>query len=73
MFPERLRNLAMLILDDAERARLKICTAESCTGGLLAALLTDIPGKTLVQFEEAVAAIKHFRKQLEAEFIRITS
>ncbi|WP_373007098.1 CinA family protein [Hyphomonas sp.] len=48
MFPERLRNLAMLILDDAERARLKICTAESCTGGLLAALLTDIPGSSTV-------------------------
>ncbi|MFN7054092.1 CinA family protein [Hyphomonas sp.] len=48
MFPERLRNLAMLVLDDAERARLKIVTAESCTGGLVAALLTEIPGSSSV-------------------------
>lgn len=48
MFPDRLRNLAMLILDDAEQARLRICTAESCTGGLLAALFTDIPGSSSV-------------------------
>ena len=48
MFPERLRNLAMLILDDAEQARLKIATAESCTGCLLAALFTEIPGSSSV-------------------------
>jgi nicotinamide-nucleotide amidase len=48
MFPDRLRNLAMLILDDAEQARLKIATAESCTGGLLAALFTEIPGSSSV-------------------------
>lgn len=48
MFPDRLRNLAMLVLDDAERARLKIVTAESCTGGLVAALLTEIAGSSAV-------------------------
>jgi len=48
MFPDRLRNLAMLVLDDAERARLKLVTAESCTGGLVAALLTEIPGSSSV-------------------------
>lgn len=48
MFPDRLRNLAMLIIDDASQARLRICTAESCTGGLVAALLTDIAGSSKV-------------------------
>lgn len=48
MFPDRLRNLAMLIIDDATQARLRICTAESCTGGLVAALLTDIAGSSKV-------------------------
>lgn len=38
----------MLVLDDAERARLKIVTAESCTGGLVAALLTEIAGSSAV-------------------------
>ena len=46
MFPDRLRNLAMLILDDAQQARLRICSAESCTGGLLGGLFTDIPGSS---------------------------
>ena len=32
----------MLILDDAAQARLRICTAESCTGGLLAGLLSAL-------------------------------
>ncbi|MCL4144625.1 UNVERIFIED_CONTAM: hypothetical protein GTU68_064985 [Idotea baltica] len=38
----------MLIVDDAAQARLKICTAESCTGGLVAALLTDVAGSSKV-------------------------
>ncbi len=46
MFSANLRNLAMLILDDAEKSRLRICAAESCTGGLLSALFTDIPGSS---------------------------
>jgi len=36
-------------------------------------LLAGVPGKTLVTFEETVAAIKGLRKRLEAQFIRITS
>ncbi|MEH6810349.1 MAG: CinA family protein [Hyphomonas oceanitis] len=62
MFPDRLRNLAMLILDDAEQARLKICTAESCTGGLLAALFTDIPGSSSV-FERGFVTYSNRAKE----------
>ena len=62
MFPDRLRNLALLILDDAEQARLRICTAESCTGGLVAALLTDIPGSSTV-FERGFVTYSNRAKE----------
>ena len=62
MFPDRLRNLAMLILDDAEQARLKIATAESCTGGLVAALFTDIPGSSTV-FERGFVTYSNKAKE----------
>ena len=39
-------NKAMLLLDDARAARLKIVTAESCTGGLLGGLFTEIAGSS---------------------------
>ena len=42
--PQAVDGLAQRILDEACRRRLKLATAESCTGGLLASLLTDIPG-----------------------------
>lgn len=48
MFSERLLNLARLIIDDASNRRLKIATAESCTGGLLSALFVEIPGSSKV-------------------------
>lgn len=37
-------DLAKCVLREAGERKLKLATAESCTGGLLAALLTDIPG-----------------------------
>jgi nicotinamide-nucleotide amidase len=39
MFPTELVMSARLLLADCEERRLKIATAESCTGGLVAALL----------------------------------
>ncbi|MBA4225129.1 MAG: damage-inducible protein CinA [Hyphomonas sp.] len=52
----------MLVLDDAERARLKIATAESCTGGLVAALLTDIAGSSAV-FERGFVTYSNKAKE----------
>lgn len=40
----RVRELARTVLEEAERKNLCIATAESCTGGLLSTLLTDLPG-----------------------------
>jgi nicotinamide-nucleotide amidase len=46
MFPSDLIHSARLLLDDAQARGIKIATAESCTGGLVAALLTEIAGSS---------------------------
>ena len=48
MFPDRIRNLALLVSDEAAERRVKIVTAESCTGGLLAGLLTEFAGSSKI-------------------------
>ncbi len=42
--PPRLDRMARLVLTEACERRLRLATAESCTGGMLASLLTDITG-----------------------------
>src|SRR3984885_4172517 len=46
MFSSPFLRLAEVVLADARTQRLRIATAESCTGGLIAALLTEIPGSS---------------------------
>ncbi len=46
MFSPELIALATDLLAKARAKGLKIVTAESCTGGLIAALLTEIPGSS---------------------------
>jgi nicotinamide-nucleotide amidase len=43
-----MRELAMQVLAACRRNRLKLATAESCTGGMVAAALTDIAGSSEV-------------------------
>jgi nicotinamide-nucleotide amidase len=45
ILPGKLEELACKVLDKAHERELMLATAESCTGGLLAALLTDIRGR----------------------------
>jgi nicotinamide-nucleotide amidase len=46
MFPAALRNEVSRLLDAYRIRHLRIVTAESCTGGLIAALLTEISGSS---------------------------
>jgi len=46
MFASALLRLAEVVLAEAREKKLRIATAESCTGGLIGALLTEIPGSS---------------------------
>ena len=46
MFAEALLAQARQFLEDARAQGLRVVTAESCTGGLIAGLLTEIPGSS---------------------------
>ena len=45
-FPLDVVTLARLLLEECRERRLRIVTAESCTGGLVAAALTEIAGSS---------------------------
>ncbi len=46
IFPQHLTQLAESILTEARKRGLRIATAESCTGGLIAGCLTEIAGSS---------------------------
>lgn len=46
MIDEELRTAAAAVLDACRRRGLKVATAESCTGGLVAGALTEIAGSS---------------------------
>ncbi len=46
MLTDNLIEQAKYLLKDLRRAKLKLATAESCTGGLIAAVLTEVPGSS---------------------------
>ena len=48
MFPDPLRELATQLLSEYGTAGYTIAAAESCTGGLIAGCLTDVPGSSQV-------------------------
>ena len=48
MFDDTLRQSAAELLSDLQARSMMLATAESCTGGLISALLTEIPGSSAV-------------------------
>ncbi|HEY0114212.1 MAG TPA: CinA family protein, partial [Allosphingosinicella sp.] len=44
--PSQLVEMARKVVDANRAAGLRLATAESCTGGLVAAALTEIPGSS---------------------------
>jgi len=48
MAEDELRDAASTLLDLCKTKKLTLATAESCTGGLVAAALSEIPGSSLV-------------------------
>lgn len=61
-FTQTLQNAAKEVLQKAEKKKLKIVLAESCTGGLLSALFTEIQGSSKV-FERAFIVYSNEAKQ----------
>ncbi|HYH39539.1 MAG TPA: CinA family protein [Azospirillum sp.] len=48
MFPDHIRDLATKLLAEYGLSGRMVATAESCTGGLIAGAITDIPGSSKV-------------------------
>jgi nicotinamide-nucleotide amidase len=64
MFSPALLSLAKTVLDAAREKKLRIATAESCTGGLIAGLLTEIPGSSDVLESGFVTYSNEAKKEL---------
>ena len=62
MFPLEIETLARLLVDECAERRLRIVTAESCTGGLVSAAITSISGSSAV-FERGLITYSNRAKQ----------
>lgn len=62
MFPPELAAAATVLLDRCRDQNLRLATAESCTGGLIAALLTEAAGASDV-FERGLVTYSNAAKE----------
>jgi len=66
LFPDDLVAAARQFLADCKAQGLHVATAESCTGGLLAGLLTEIPGSSTVVDRGFITYSNHAKNELLA-------
>lgn len=64
LFAEGVAELPELVLDRLRQRGLRLALAESCTGGLLAARLTDVPGSSAVLCGGVVAYANEAKTRL---------
>ncbi len=64
MFSERQMNTARLLVDDASQRRLRFAFAESCTGGLLSALIVSIAGSSRVLDRSFITYSNHAKEEM---------
>ena len=62
MFDSNLIQKSKLLFNLATKFSIKISTAESCTSGLLAALITEIPGSSII-FERGFITYSNLAKE----------
>ena len=62
MFSVEIETLAALVIDEARARSMRVATAESCTGGLVAAALVGVPGSSDV-FERGFITYSNRAKQ----------
>ena len=62
MFPLEIETLARLLVDEAQSRRLRIVTAESCTGGLVSSAITAVSGASDV-FDRGLITYSNRAKQ----------
>ncbi len=73
LFETHLTDKAATLLKIAGEKHMRIATAESCTGGLIAALMTEIPGSSVVVGRSFVTysnRAKHEILNVPAELLR---
>lgn len=64
LFPADVEALAHRIVSDFTRRQLMVATAESCTGGLIAGALTEIPGSSAVVDRGFVTYTNEAKRQM---------
>jgi nicotinamide-nucleotide amidase len=62
MFTIEIETLARLLVDEAQGRRLRIVTAESCTGGLVSSAITSVSGSSEV-FDRGLITYSNRAKQ----------